>query len=729
MSFNEVINKMYQSKDKALMRFGRREEFRSVLGDICGILDPQDMEIIVVRGKKCEIVFANARVEERLYHEESDVLTCKAVFTKHFPELCEFCSNCGKDTVADGEPFEVEDTAGRCFTVRRNTINWADGKPATIFMMRDITFEKETNERLYTLAYIDQLTGVPNRQKLKEDFAAIQDQINADELSGIIALFDLDYFKAVNDNYGHNTGDVVLRRLTEHLQENPSFTEHLYRLGGDEFIIFISNPGDKFSSTEDMKHHYNGILSAALCAYTLPNIDVKCTLSMGVSFFPAHGSSLSDLLRKADIALYQAKAAGRNQVVFFEDHYDTAQKFKDMYINIQPILLGMGKTFGYELIDRGQNSEDDEGTVTLSEFNNALDALGLNDIENKSQYFITYSKQLLNPTVLKNLPREKFIVQLSLPANATSVSIQRSIALCNELRKNGYKLALTGLNSAAPVTELHSIADYCKFASSDKNLLKQKMLILKNQKVKFIATDIDSMHDFRAAKDAGFHMFQGFYFNQPIEGHKAKEISPLKFNYFRLMQLSSTDGYMDFREISNVIASDVALSYKLLRILNSAAVGLRNVSSISTAVAYMGEESLKKWIAVLALRGIAEDKPLELVRMSLIRARFGELLTPGFHVTRNPQQVFMVGMLSLLHIALEMSKEQLLEDIPVSDDIRESLLTRTGVYSDLLRFYENYEYSNWDAVSQFVEENHLESSLVNDAYIAAVKWYNDLASS
>jgi len=450
---------------------------------------------------------------------------------------------------------------------------------------------------------------------------------------------------------------------------------------------------------------------------------------MGVSSFPKHGSNLSDLLRKADIALYQAKAAGRNQVVFFEDHYDTAQKFKDMYINIQPVLLGAGKTFGYELVDRGQGSDEDDGTVTLSEFNRTLDALGLHDLENNLHYFISYSKQLLNPTVLRNLPKDKFIVQMSLPNNATRAGMMLDIKLYNDLRTNGYKLALTGLDGGSPVTELLSIADYCKFASSDKNYTRQKVLIAKNQRVRFIATNVDTMDDYLTAKETGFHMFQGYYFNQPVEGRKTKEVSPLKVNYFRLMKLSSTSDYMDFKEISTVIASDVALSYKLLRILNSAAVGLRNVSSISAAVAYMGEESLKKWIAVLALRGIAEDKPLELVRMSLIRARFGELLAPGFRIKRNPQQVFMVGMLSLLHIAMEMTKEQLLEDIPVAEDIRESLLTRMGVYSDLLRFYENYEYANWDAVSQFVSENQLDPSVVSDSYIASVKWYNDLTKS
>jgi EAL and modified HD-GYP domain-containing signal transduction protein len=186
---------------------------------------------------------------------------------------------------------------------------------------------------------------------------------------------------------------------------------------------------------------------------------------------------------------------------------------------------------------------------------------------------------------------------------------------------------------------------------------------------------------------------------------------------------------MDFQEISAIISSDVALTYKLLRILNSAAVGLQNISSINNAVAYLGENNLKKWIAVLALRGIGADKPLELVRFSLIRARFGELLAPGLRIKRNPQQIFMLGMLSLLHIALEKSKEQLLMDITVEDEIRESLLTKDGIYSDLLRFYEDYEYANWDLVSQFVENNNMDASFVNDSYIESVKWYNELANA
>ena len=709
--------------DLSLLKNVKNVDIESLLN---GLLEPQDSEVIVARGKECKILFANAAAKARM---DSDSLTgqgCKTGYAKSFPEICARCS-CGEtEEDTSVEIFEVEDKEGNTYSARCSVIEWLDGKPASMLSLRNVSKEKEANERLYALAYIDQLTGIPNRQKLKDDFSALETKISSDVLSGIIAMFDLDHFKVVNDTYGHNTGDLILRRLTEHLQEDSEFSGHLYRLGGDEFVLLYSDLANRFATESEMKEFYHNRLSNALRSYTLPNIEVECTLSMGVSLFPKNGYNLSEILRKADIAMYEAKTAGRNQIIFFEDRYDIAQKFKDLYINMQPILLTSGKTYGYELIDRGSNNEDeDENTINLSGLNRTLDALGLEDIGNDLCYFISYSNQLLNPAVVKTLPRDKFVVQMPIPAEQG----KRDMRAFQSLRKNGYKLALTGLFSTKIIPDSIKFADYCKFNSSDTNLTMQKRMIEKYPKVKFIASKVDTPSEFETAKDAGFKLFQGFFFSQQTQVKKTKEISPMKVNYFRLLKLSSTDDYMDFREISSIISADVALTYKLLRILNSAAVGLRNVSSISMAVAYLGEENLKKWIAVLALRGITEDKPLELVRLSLIRARFGELLAPHSRIKRNPKEVFMVGLLSLLHIALEMTKEQLLEELPVADDIRDSLLTKTGVYSDLLKFYENYEYANWEEISRFVEENQMDSQIVNDSYILAVKWYNDLADA
>jgi len=693
-----------------------------IINNLLGILNPQDFEIIAVRGKSCRIVFANETAKSRTYTQEGHTDDCKVGLSKNFPSLCQHCPHSTRKNEIPSS-FEIKDINNRTYQASFSDVKWVDGAAATVFVFNDITFETEAKNKLFRLAYIDQLTGVPNRQKLKEDFSALEEKIENNELTGIVSLFDLDHFKAINDTYGHNTGDIVLRRLAEHFEGDSDFNGHLYRLGGDEFVLLFSDPVERFSSPEEVENHYSNLLNKTLRSYSLPNIELKCTLSMGVTSFPKNGTNLSELMRKADIALYQAKEAGRNQIHLFIDKYETSPKFKDVYINIKPILCKDDKTFGYELTDDTASSVDDDDTVKLQEFNRTLEAIGLNNMEEGKYYFIPYSLQLLNPMVLKNLPVDKLVIQVNTKTIASS-----DLEQYKNLRSHGYKLALFELSSDSPNIELIRLADYCKFSADDDDLKKQRVTIAENSDKGFIATDVNSISDYKVAKSVGFQYFQGFYFNQPVKERRDKEINPLKINYMRLLKLSNADDYMDFSEISNVISSDVALTYKLLRILNSAAVGLRNVSSISAAVAYLGEGNLKKWIAVLALRGIAEDKPLELIRLSLIRARFGELLSPHFRVRRNPSKVFMVGLLSLLHIALDVTREQMLEDIPVDDDIRDSFISKDGIYSELLSFFYDYEYSNWELVSEFSKRNSLDTSTMNDAYLESVKWYNDLAS-
>ena len=708
----------------------RKADRDDILDVIGGILDQQDSEIIVVREKGCKMLYANYRAQIRLEDEDEEEDSCKTFYAQEIQGLCENCPYGGRENKngksTGSKAVELKDKSDRVYNVNYSEVEWMDGKTALVIYMRDITQEKEIRDNLYSLAYIDQLTGIPNRQRLKEDYSEVEEQIEKNQISGALALFDLDNFKAVNDTYGHNTGDIILRRLSEHLTLDKAFEKHLYRLGGDEFVLFYTNPVDAFKTDDDLMEHYKNLISGALQTYTLPNISLKCTLSIGVSFFPKHGTKFSDIVRKADIAMYQAKTAGRNQVFLFEDQYDVAKKFKDLYINIQPILLVNGKTYGYELIDGESNEETkEEDVVSLSEFNRAMDALGLSDINNKAHYFISYSKQLLNPAVLENLPRDKFIITLPITKSPSKEEITSYI----EIKKKGYQLALSGMKSANTAKALISIASYCKISINEINPPLQRALMAANPGLKFVVSGVDTASSFDRAKNAGFTLFQGFFFNQPVIVKKTKDMDPLKVNYLRLLKLSSTEDYMDFKEISTIISSDVALTYKLLRILNSAAVGLRNVSNMAMAVTYLGEESLKKWIAVLALRGIGEDKPLELVRMSLIRARFGELLAPYLRVKRKPEQVFMVGMLSLLNVALEKTKEQMLEDMPVSEEIRESLLTKDGIHSELLQFFVNFEYANWDEVSRFIADNQMDSQFVNDSYISSVKWYNELTAS
>ncbi len=703
----------------------KRNKNTNIERSLKSISDSVDSDMVIVRNDRCEILLMNEAASKRVDAELLSVTNCKSGYSHIFPELCDNCPH-KADSKTETGAFDIKDRNGRVFSATRNTIEWIDGNPATAFILRDVDEERSLKTKMYNLAYFDQLTGIPNRQKLKEDYEnALKDGKNG-RYCGILAMFDLDNFKIINDNYGHNTGDEMLIRITAYLESNDDFKGHLYRLGGDEFVLFYKERLSNFENQAAVRSYYQEMLQKSLLSYTMPNIESKCTLSIGVALYPAHGETLSELLRKADIALYKAKTEGRNRVVLFEDKYDASKKFRDLYINMQPILLKNGNTYGYELVDNDKSEKEDDGTLSLSQFDRTLDALGMNDIKDNTRYFISFTKQLFNRAVLKNLPRNKFIIQINASDRCTDGHMQ----LYKQLKLNGYLLLLSNIDNSNMHMNLLALAEYCKFAPEGISVSEQISLIAANSTKTFIATDVSTNEEFEIAQHRGFSLFQGYYFNQEVVIKKEKDIEPLKANYFRLLQLTSTDNYVDFNEISAVISSDVALSYKLLRLLNSASVGLRTrVSSTLAALTFLGEENLKQWISVLALRGVSDEKPLELVRMSLIRARFGENLAYCFKPPMDAKNVFMVGLLSLLHIALDKTKEELLDEIPVADKIRKSLLGNDGPYSELLEFYKYYEYANWDEITRFSEAHGIGCYAINNAYVNAVKWCNGLINA
>ena len=686
---------------------------------INSVMDAFDAEIAIVRGSDCSTLALNAPARERIDPEERSLTNCKRGYSRFFPQLCDVCTQRGNDKLT----ADIKDEDGRIYEVTRNVVEWTDGKSATALVLRNVDEERSAKQKMYNLAYIDQLTGVPNRTKLKEDFEVMVSEIRQKKLGGLVAIFDLDNFKIINDTYGHNTGDAMLQRLAAHLLSEEDFKGHIYRLGGDEFVLLYKHSPGRFANGDEMREYYLALLEKSLLNYTMPSIEDRCTLSMGVSFFPEHGSNLSDLLRRADIALYRAKAGGRNRIVFFEEAFDAAKQFRDMYINIQPILLKNGNTYGYELVDSDRPDESDDGVLSLSEFDRTLDALGLNDIRDSSKYFISFTKQLFNQAVLKNLPRDKFVIQIRATRNAP----REQLLLYRQLHEHGYSLALVNLDGENLDRELLGLVDFCRFNPATIGPAEQARIIAAYPDKTYIATDVSSAEELASAQKRGFLLFQGYYFNKEVIVKKEKDIEPLKVNYFRLLQLTSTDDYVDFNEIASVISSDVALSYKLLRLLNSASVGLRTrVSSIFMAVTLLGEENLKKWISVLAVRGVADEKPIELVRLSLIRAHFGEQLASCFQPLKDARHVFMTGLLSLLHIALDKSQEELLAEIPVADEIRASLLGDDGPYSELLQFFQNYEYANWDEITKFSRKYGIRGEIINEAYLNSVKWSNAL---
>ena len=697
--------------------FQRGKEKQRAENLIAGILDASELEIILVRDKDDSAVIVSETAKKRLREWEISRHACVSGLESFF---FGFSSNLeGREKAK----FNVKDIRGRTFEVTYRKILWLDDSPASLFIFNDIESRNETTKVLYNLAYLDYLTQSPNRLKLKEDFQALEPAIASGEKCGTVSILDFDNFKSVNDTYGHNIGDMMLQRFTEHLQNTPEFKGHMYRLGGDEFsFLFAENAG----THPDFHMHYEALLNKVLSSYTLPDIDMFCTVSIGTSCFPIHGDNLFALMRKADIALYKAKAAGGNRHAIFKVEDDIVQDLKDLYISIQPILDANGKTFGYELIDSGHPADKGSDTVSLFDFNRTLDILDFEDICSDRPYLISHSKNMLYTPAASQL-KDKFIIQINIFKQCGAPELADYQKLCNM----GFTLALncTGINNLTP--ELMRLARYVKIVPHKEPPEDLKKLTAAYKKVTFIANQVDTPRHLLFAQNAGCTLFQGQYFKtvKPVT-ERIKNIEPLHINYYKLLKLTCTEEYVDFNEISEIISSDLAMSYRLLKIINSVGMGIKSsVSSISMALTYMGEVSLKKWIALLCLRGITPDKPAELVRISLIRAKFGENLAPFLKEIKNTDQAFMVGLLSLLHVALDKTQEDLLNEIAVADEIRESFLTGGGKYSGLLSFFRNYENSNWAEVSRFAKDNNIDNKTINEAYIAATKWCNELTKA
>jgi len=209
-----------------------------------------------------------------------------------------------------------EGEAARWFHSQSALIRAENGEPAGyVVALFDVTARKEAERRLEDLARLDPLTGVANRRYFRE--RAEEELARAERYARPVAvlLLDVDHFKKVNDSYGHQTGDEVLKRVAAECQRNLRGTDVFGRYGGEEFVCLLaeSGPEDARRAAERMRE------AVADARWSLADRTVTATISVGLACRPSGAAETLDrLVQKADEALYAAKAAGRNRVMVWE---------------------------------------------------------------------------------------------------------------------------------------------------------------------------------------------------------------------------------------------------------------------------------------------------------------------------------------------------------------------------------------------------------------------------
>ncbi|MEW8968632.1 EAL domain-containing protein [Exiguobacterium alkaliphilum] len=177
-------------------------------------------------------------------------------------------------------------------------------------IIRDISERKQIEEQINDLVYLDTLTGLPNRRLFNDRLDALLSQGSESTFS--LFYIDLDNFKVINDRFGHSSGDVFLRQVTDRLLTTINKSDTLARLGGDEFVILSPNTGSNLAA-----HRAQQITNALNQPFLLESEDVLTSLSIGISLYPSDGRTADDLLKNADIAMYRAKEDGKNGFQFF----------------------------------------------------------------------------------------------------------------------------------------------------------------------------------------------------------------------------------------------------------------------------------------------------------------------------------------------------------------------------------------------------------------------------
>lgn len=403
----------------------------------------------------------------------------------------------------------------------------------------------------------------------------------------------------------------------------------------------------------------------------------------------------------------------------------------DVLVARQAIFDRDRRVYGYELLfrSRAEQSEFDGtegGLATQQVLANSLLVIGLENLVGSTKAFVNFGRGPLLQGWHASLPRESTVIELL----ETVEPDDEVLEACRRLRAQGYRIALDDFVFRPGRERLLEIADLVKVEVGSIPWPEQRILVRssKARGLKMLAEKVETYREFECAREAGYDYFQGYFFARPVTVH-GRRIPTNKVHCLRLLEEVQRPE-LDFDRLEELILEDVSLSYQLLRYVNSPLFALATtIRSIRQALLYFGETELRKWVVLATLARTGADKPGELIRHSLARARFCESLArmskaPG--ANRGFEQVaFLTGLFSLLDALADRPLEEILSQIALASEIAAVLRGDTGNNGPLGCVYQlarAYEAANWPLVEEMGERLGAPMAEVGQAYCEAAGW-------
>jgi EAL and modified HD-GYP domain-containing signal transduction protein len=394
------------------------------------------------------------------------------------------------------------------------------------------------------------------------------------------------------------------------------------------------------------------------------------------------------------------------------------------FVARQPILTKEEQVFGYELLFRDGVENyfysSDPDAASRSTLDSSL-LMGLDVLCAGRRAFVNCTRDVLLKDYATLLPPQQTVVEIL----ETVVPDPLVLSACQRLKEMGFMIALDDFAADDPREPLTDLADILKVDLRRTPPSQQEAMIKRYGpwRRRLLAEKVETREEFEAAKKLGFVYFQGYFFRRP-EVLATHEIPANRLNYLRLLQAVSKPE-LDSREIENLIKTDAAACYRLLRYLNSAVFGFATeIHSIRHALSLLGEREIRRWVRLVATLGAAEQKSSELVNLALTRARFCELLSP--RVQHGDSDLFLLGLLSLIDVILEAPMATLLEKIPVDQETKAVLLGGASRLRPVYQLMLAQESGEWQESAELARQLRLPESEIADTYFQALQWTRKL---
>ena len=370
----------------------------------------------------------------------------------------------------------------------------------------------------------------------------------------------------------------------------------------------------------------------------------------------------------------------------------------------------------------GTGSLDGAGTVLGIEL---VESMGMHTLTDDKAVFVEVSNVSLFSDIDEQFtePHDKLVLLFDYNVVPEELYVNR----LKELKASGYRLAIRKLavkqfEEYKPVLNL---VDYVFLDHKKIDISKAKIYFEKvYPNISLVAVNVNTQEDYDVlTAGGGYDLYEGKFFRLPVINDD-KDVSPMKATYIELLNIVN-DPDFDLDKAASVIEHDTALVISLLAMVNRMTVN-SGISTVGHAAAMLGQKELKRWINTAVTKELCADKPGEITRISLIRARFAELLAPVFGLAASSSELFLMGLFSVLDAMLDKPMKDALDLVKVSKDISGALLDGTGKYAPVLDFINAYENANWSEVSRQLILKNAEDSAVYDAYTDSLRWFRDL---